>query len=130
LIAAHTLLEEGRGRTIINLDDEEVRRAGYEKLIDAAQRGAGFLARSGADGGGSGIMRTLVVENCAVPPADERGSEYAVGYVVVSDGRIVQVGSGAAPVPPHDGARVVDGSGCLATPGLINSDHRMKAVAR
>ncbi len=44
--------------------------------------------------------------------------EYVVGYVVVSDGRIVQVGSGAAPTVQHEGARVVDGSGCLTTPGL------------
>jgi cytosine/adenosine deaminase-related metal-dependent hydrolase len=71
------------------------------------------------------MNRTLVVENCAVTTVDERGSEYAVGYVVVSDGRIVQVGPGAAPVLPHDGARVVDGSGCLATPGLVNSHHHL-----
>jgi len=59
---------------------------------------------------------SLVIENCAVATVDGRGSEYAVGYVVVSGGRIVQVGSGAAPAFQHDGARVVDGSGCLATP--------------
>jgi cytosine/adenosine deaminase-related metal-dependent hydrolase len=68
---------------------------------------------------------TLVIENCAVATVDGRGSEYAVGYVVVSDGRIVQVGPGAAPVLLHDGARVVDGSGCLATPGLVNSHHHL-----
>lgn len=68
---------------------------------------------------------TLVIENCAVATVDGRGSEYAVGYVVVSDGRIVQVGPGAAPVLQHDGARVVDGSGCLATPGLVNSHHHL-----
>ncbi len=68
---------------------------------------------------------TLVVENCAVATVDGRGSEYAVGYVVVSDGRIVQVGPGAAPVLQHGGARVVDGSGCLATPGLVNSHHHL-----
>ena len=68
---------------------------------------------------------TLVIENCAVATLDGRGSEYAVGYVVVSDGRIVQVGPGAAPVLQHGGARVVDGSGCLATPGLVNSHHHL-----
>jgi cytosine/adenosine deaminase-related metal-dependent hydrolase len=68
---------------------------------------------------------TFVIENCAVATVDGRGSEYAVGYVVVSDGRIVQVGPGAAPVLQHDGARVVDGSGCLATPGLVNSHHHL-----
>ena len=72
------------------------------------------------------MTRSLVViENCAVATVDERGSEYAVGYVVVSDGRIVQVGPGAAPGVLHDGARVVDGSGCLATPGLINTHHHL-----
>jgi cytosine/adenosine deaminase-related metal-dependent hydrolase len=68
---------------------------------------------------------SLVIENCAVATVDGRGSEYAVGYVVVSGGRIVQVGSGAAPAFQHDGARVVDGSGCLATPGLVNSHHHL-----
>ncbi len=72
------------------------------------------------------MTRSLVIiENCAVATVDERGSEYAVGYVVVSDGRIVQVGPGAAPGVPHDGARVVDGSGCLATPGLVNTHHHL-----
>ena len=72
------------------------------------------------------MTRSLVIiENCAVATVDERGSEYAVGYVVVSDGRIVQVGSGAAPDVPHERARVVDGSGCLATPGLINTHHHL-----
>jgi hypothetical protein len=100
-----------RGRTIINLDDEEVREAL-----------AGNLCRcTAAASGGKRMSGTLVIENRAVATVDGRGSEYAVGYVVVSDGRIVQVGPGAAPVLQHDGARVVDGSGCLATPGLANS---------
>src|SRR3712207_7199634 len=43
------------------------------------------------------------------------------GHIVVRDGRIVSVGEGAAPA--GESARRIDGSGCLATPGLVNA-HR------
>ncbi len=68
-------------------------------------------------------MRT-VVQGCAVATVDEAGTEYADGHVVVEGNRIVAVGAGpAAGVTAED--RVVDGSGCLATPGLVNTHHHL-----
>ena len=68
-------------------------------------------------------MRT-VVQGCAVATVDAAGTEYADGHVVVEGNRIVAVGAGpAAGVTPED--RVVDGSGCLATPGLVNTHHHL-----
>jgi cytosine/adenosine deaminase-related metal-dependent hydrolase len=68
-------------------------------------------------------MRT-VIEGCAVATVDGAGNEYAVGHVVVEDSRIVAVGEGSPPIDvPAD--RVVDGTGCLATPGLVNTHHHL-----
>lgn len=68
-------------------------------------------------------MRT-VVQGCAVATVDEAGTEYADGHVVVEGNRIVAIGAGpAAGVTAED--RVVDGSGCLATPGLVNTHHHL-----
>jgi len=68
-------------------------------------------------------MRT-VLQNCAVATVDEAGTEYAEGHVVVEGDRIVAVGNGPAPDVSTDD-RVVDGSGCLATPGLVNTHHHL-----
>ncbi|HTX28338.1 MAG TPA: 8-oxoguanine deaminase [Streptosporangiaceae bacterium] len=72
----------------------------------------------------------LVIENCAIATMDgqqhdECGAEYASGHIVVSDGRIAAVGEGQAPAAAADGARRVDGTGCLATPGLVNAHHHL-----
>lgn len=66
-----------------------------------------------------------VIEGCAVATVDAYGTEYADGYLVADGGRIVAVGAGAAPAAYRDGARVVDGRGCLATPGLVNTHHHL-----
>jgi len=72
----------------------------------------------------------LLIENCAIATMDgqrhdESGTEYASGYVVVAGGRITAVGEGQAPPAAADGAWRVDGTGCLATPGLINAHHHL-----
>ncbi len=66
---------------------------------------------------------TLVVENAHVVTMDAAGSEHTRGHVVVEGNRITAVGSGAAPAT--DGARRVDGNGCLLTPGLVNTHHHL-----
>jgi cytosine/adenosine deaminase-related metal-dependent hydrolase len=69
-------------------------------------------------------MSTLVIDRPAVATVDAAGSEYAEGHLVAVDGRITAVGPGRA--PSHvDGARVVDGRGCLLTPGLVNTHHHL-----
>ncbi len=69
-------------------------------------------------------MRT-VVQGCAVATVDGAFTEHADGHVVVSGNRIVAVGPGAFPGPPEPGDRVVDGSGCLLTPGLVNTHQHL-----
>lgn len=69
-------------------------------------------------------MITLI-ENVAVATVDAAGHEYADGHVVIGDdGRILAVG------PGHAGRyrgplRRVDGTGCLVTPGLVNTHHHL-----
>ena len=85
----------------------------------------------------TGGARPLVIDGCAVATVDGTadgvladvpaglaghdaaavGAEYPRGHLVLHGGRIAAVGPGPAPV--LDGAQVVDGAGCLATPGLI-----------
>jgi cytosine/adenosine deaminase-related metal-dependent hydrolase len=76
----------------------------------------------------------LVIEGCAIATMDgahpgAAGAEYRGGHIVVADdGRIAAVGDGpadhVASARMVDGA-VIDGRGCLATPGLINTHHHL-----
>jgi cytosine/adenosine deaminase-related metal-dependent hydrolase len=74
----------------------------------------------------------IVIENCAI--ATVAGAEYASGHIVIDGARITRIGPG--PAPELDGAEHwparsagslerVDGTGCLATPGLVNSHHHL-----
>jgi cytosine/adenosine deaminase-related metal-dependent hydrolase len=69
------------------------------------------------------LMASIVIDGCAVATVDSAGTEYSTGHIIVTDGRIAAVGSGAA--PDVAGARHVDGAGCLATPGLVNTHHHL-----
>src|SRR5690242_21319832 len=67
---------------------------------------------------------TIVLNGCAVVTVDGRRTEHASGHVVVEGGRISAVGAGPAPAG-LPGARYVDATGCLATPGLVNTHHHL-----
>ena len=67
---------------------------------------------------------TVVIEGCAVATMDADRSEHATGHVVVEHSRIAAVGAGPAP-RDLPGATYVDGTGCLATPGLVNTHHHL-----
>ncbi|RKR91467.1 cytosine/adenosine deaminase-related metal-dependent hydrolase [Micromonospora pisi] len=66
----------------------------------------------------------IIIEGCAVATVDADGTEYRDGHVVVDQGRIVAVGSGHAG-RHHRSVRRVDGTGCLVTPGLVNTHHHL-----
>jgi cytosine/adenosine deaminase-related metal-dependent hydrolase len=66
----------------------------------------------------------LGIEGCAIATVDAAGTEYASGHVVVEGDRIVAVGPGSCPAGLGP-LRLVDGSGCLATPGLVNCHHHL-----
>jgi cytosine/adenosine deaminase-related metal-dependent hydrolase len=66
----------------------------------------------------------IIIEGCSVACVDADGTEYRDGHVVIDQGRIVAVGSGHAG-RHHRSVRRVDGTGCLATPGLVNTHHHL-----
>ena len=66
-----------------------------------------------------------IVEGCAVATVDAERREHADGYVVLDGDRIAAVGPGRAPDELRDGARVVDATGCLATPAFVNCHHHL-----
>jgi cytosine/adenosine deaminase-related metal-dependent hydrolase len=85
-------------------------------------------ARGEANGGANGgkvPAATVVIDGCAIATVDGAGTEYDEGHLVIAGDRLVAVGAGPAPAnPDSSGAlRRVDGSGCLATPGLVNTHH-------
>lgn len=66
----------------------------------------------------------IIIENCAVATVDKDGTEYSDGHLVLDEGRIVAVGRGHAG-RYHRSVRRIDGTGCLATPGLVNTHHHL-----
>jgi cytosine/adenosine deaminase-related metal-dependent hydrolase len=69
-------------------------------------------------------MSSLVIDGCQLVTMDADRSEHATGHIVMEGARIAAVGAGPAP-RDIEGARYVDGSGCLATPGLVNTHHHL-----
>jgi cytosine/adenosine deaminase-related metal-dependent hydrolase len=65
-----------------------------------------------------------VIDGCHVATMDAAGSEFASGHVVV-DGKLISA-VGPGPAPRHlEGARYIDGTSCLVTPGLVNTHHHL-----
>jgi cytosine/adenosine deaminase-related metal-dependent hydrolase len=69
----------------------------------------------------------LVLDGCAIATMDVERTEYASGHVVIAGTRITAVGPGRAPDLSTAAGAVhrVDASGCLATPGLVNTHHHL-----
>lgn len=69
-------------------------------------------------------MAQLVVRGAdLVATMDVERREIPGGWVAVDDGLVVAVGGPSDAPPPAD--RVIDASGCLVTPGLVNTHHHM-----
>ena len=67
-----------------------------------------------------------MIENAHIATVDGQDNEYVTGHVVIDDNRITAVGPGPAPVPEDSQqVRRVDATGCLVTPGLINTHHHL-----
>jgi cytosine/adenosine deaminase-related metal-dependent hydrolase len=75
-----------------------------------------------ASPGPASTRHRVILDGATVVTMDADRTEHAVGHVVVEDGRIASVAAGRAP----DGlGPVVDVSGCLVTPGLVNTHHHL-----
>jgi cytosine/adenosine deaminase-related metal-dependent hydrolase len=71
-------------------------------------------------------MSTTVIDGAHVVTMNAGREEHAGGHVVLEGNRITAVGPGSAPEAVRAGAdRVVDGRGCLLTPGLVNTHHHL-----
>lgn len=69
-------------------------------------------------------MTVFVLSGCHVVTMDGDRAEYATGYVAVSGNQIAAVGAGEVPAA-FDHAQIIDATGCLATPGLVNTHHHL-----
>jgi cytosine/adenosine deaminase-related metal-dependent hydrolase len=71
-------------------------------------------------------MSTTVIDGAHVVTMNAGREEHAGGHVVLEGNRITAVGPGSAAEAVRAGAdRVVDGRGCLLTPGLVNTHHHL-----
>ncbi|MGA4989039.1 8-oxoguanine deaminase [Nonomuraea bangladeshensis] len=64
---------------------------------------------------------SLIIENVHLAPV--AGPEIPAGWLRIEGDRIAGLGPGPAPDAP--GAERLDGTGCLATPGLVNTHHHL-----
>ena len=65
----------------------------------------------------------MILDGATVVTMDAGRTEHATGHVVVENGRIAAVGAGRAPAELA-GPRT-DVTGCLVTPGLVNTHHHL-----
>ncbi len=116
IVQSHDLIERNPAPS-----DAEIREALVKQSVplhrlreDPRRRAAGGPSKGRA-------QVTTIIENAHV--VTMAGDEYAEGHIVIDGDRITAVGAGpAADVP---GADRIDGTGCLATPGLVNAHHHL-----
>ena len=70
-------------------------------------------------------MTRIVLDGGYIATVDAVGTEHRHGHLVIENGRITTVADGPAPASIRDGAEVVDATGCLITPGLVNTHHHL-----
>jgi 8-oxoguanine deaminase len=77
-------------------------------------------------------MTAVVLSGCHVLTMNPDRDEYSAGHVVIENDRITAVGSGPLRnADDYPGARLMDATGCLATPGLVNThDHLYQWATR
>jgi cytosine/adenosine deaminase-related metal-dependent hydrolase len=68
-------------------------------------------------------VTVTIIQNCAVAPVV--GAEFTDGHVVVEGNRIIAVGAGHAGRFHGRAVRIIDATGCLVTPGLVNTHHHL-----
>jgi cytosine/adenosine deaminase-related metal-dependent hydrolase len=67
----------------------------------------------------------IVLEGGHVATVDAADTEYPHGHVVIEGTAIVSVGPGPAPDDLRRDAQLLDTTGCLVTPGLVNTHHHL-----
>lgn len=71
-------------------------------------------------------MSRLLISGCeAVVTMDDAGTELSGGSILLEGGVIRWVGVGVPPAAAMAGAEVLDGRGCVAIPGLVNTHHHL-----
>jgi len=71
-------------------------------------------------------VTAFALRGCHVVTMDAGRAEYANGLIAIDGNRIVGVGDGVGPVPGDLAEiRIIDASGCVATPGLVNTHHHL-----
>jgi 8-oxoguanine deaminase len=65
----------------------------------------------------------MIIDNATVVTMDGQRTEYGTGHVVVEGNRITAVGAG--PAPASRDPKRVDATGCLVTPGFVNTHHHL-----
>ncbi|QNE16798.1 8-oxoguanine deaminase [Kribbella qitaiheensis] len=65
----------------------------------------------------------IIIDGATIVTLDQERRELTSGHVIADGNRIVAVGPG--PAPRHEGARVIDGRGCLVTPGFVNTHQHL-----
>ena len=69
-------------------------------------------------------MADLLVRNAElIATCDTAGRELAGGWVAITDGVVTGIGGSDDPTPTA--ARTIDATGCLVTPGLVNTHHHL-----
>ncbi len=71
-------------------------------------------------------MSSLLIAGCeSVVTMDDAGTELPGGSILLEDGEIRWVGAGLPPAEATTGAETLDGRGCVAIPGLVNTHHHL-----